>query len=137
MPYSRIPRFLFGTPALLGDIDAVAVGILDPNLSVTAVLRPVRKLDGRIQLTELLTDFLDAFDLEAVMINANVALLLRHGAMNLQAIEVEITVADIKRIGAVLLVVPDLVHAEYQAVKARKAPIILGAHSHVSDCWHI
>jgi hypothetical protein len=57
--------------------------------------------------------------------------------MNLKAIEVEITVADIKCIRAVLLVIPDLVHAENQAVKARKAPIVLGAHSHVSDCWHM
>ena len=137
MAHSRVPRFLFGTPALLGEVDAVAVRILDPNLGVTAVLRPVRKLDGWIQLTELLTDFLDAFDLEAVMVDAHIALLLRHRTMNLQAIEVEITVADIKRMRAVLLVVPDLVHAEDQAVKARKAPIILGAHSHVSDCGHI
>ena len=70
------------------------------------------------------------------MVNANVALLLGHGAMNLQAIQVEIAVTDIKRMRAVLLVVPDLVHAEDQAVKAREAPIVLGAHSHVSDCWH-
>jgi hypothetical protein len=35
-----------------------------------------------------------------------------------------------------LRVIPDLLHAEDQSVKTRKAPIILGAHSHVSDGWH-
>jgi hypothetical protein len=70
------------------------------------------------------------------MVDANIALLLRHGAMNLQAIEVEVTVAHVKRVRAVLFVIPNLLHAEDQSVKARKAPIVFSAHGHVSDCWH-
>src|SRR5947208_15010485 len=71
------------------------------------------------------------------MIDTDISLHLRHGAVNLQAIEIEITIADVKGMGTVLLVVPHLFHAEDQSVKPRETTIVIGANRHVSDGWHI
>src|SRR5438445_12413914 len=71
------------------------------------------------------------------MIDTDISLHLRHGAVNLQAIEIEITIADVKGMGTVLLVVPHLFHTEDQSVKPCETTIVFGANRHVSDGWHI
>src|SRR5256712_12016613 len=71
------------------------------------------------------------------MIDTDISLHLRHGAVNLQAIEIEITIAYVNGMGTVLLVVPHLFHAEDQSVKPRETTIVFGAHRHVSDGRHI
>ena len=38
VPHARVSGIFFGAPALLCDIDAIAVGILDADLGVAAVL---------------------------------------------------------------------------------------------------
>src|SRR5438132_14177285 len=71
------------------------------------------------------------------MIDTDISLHLRHGAVNLQAIEIEITIADVKGMGTVLLVVPHLFHTEDQSVKRCETTIVFGPIGNVSDACHI
>jgi hypothetical protein len=70
------------------------------------------------------------------MVDADVALDLRHRPVNLQAIEIEVTVVDVKCVRAILLEVPDFLHAEDQTVEPRETTIVFSANGHMSDCWH-
>src|SRR5207247_7234590 len=100
--------------------------VLADALPVAPVLWPVGELDGRLQLAELPPDLFQAFYFEAVVIDTDISLHLRHGAVNLQAIEIEITIADVKGMGSVLLVVPYLFHAEDQSLEPREPTIVMG-----------
>jgi hypothetical protein len=57
--------------------------------------------------------------------------------VDLQTVEVEIAVGDVKSVGTILLLIPDLFHAENEPVKSRQPAIVVGAIRHMSDHLHM
>jgi hypothetical protein len=56
--------------------------------------------------------------------------------MDLQAVEIEITIGHVEGIRAVLLFIPDFLHPQDQLIESRKPTVVIGAIGHMSYLGH-
>src|SRR5262245_55277285 len=60
------------------------------------------------------------------MINSHLSLFFSQSRINLKTVQVEVTIGDIERIGAIFLGVPNFLHTQNKLVKSREATIVVG-----------
>src|SRR5262245_32314753 len=70
------------------------------------------------------------------MINSHLSLFFSQSRINLKTVQVEVTIGDIERIGAIFLGVPNFLHTQNKLVKSREATIVVGTHRHMFYCRH-